>query len=277
MLRALLRGHMRFARLDNGAEVDAWVLQDSERQTYRGRISCPDPDCGARLHWRKRSRDGKAPTFCGNHFDGCDYKTESKERIAQRELEEVEAVINSCEEMKIRLDAPSRNRLKAEQTPGSVGVPGKVHVHGRNDRIARAGSTGLRPLLRRLITAPTFREDRMPLVLSDGTRTTVVDGCQHVDDFEISSATCIAWGKVKTARSGWINSGYRHEKLPSVRVWKNAIPDILGFAGVQEVSDLVGWYFLVEGKIRTTSAGTPYVSLRDPKRIAFCRPYEEWN
>lgn len=268
---------MRFARLDIGGEVDAWALQESQRQTYRGRISCPDPDCRAPLYWRKRSRDGKAPTFHGNHSNGCDYKTESAEWKAERELEEVEAVINSCEEMKIRLDAPNKNNLKTEQTSGSAGIPGKVHFHGRNDRRAKVGSTGLRPLLRKLITTPTFREDRMPLVLSDGTRTTVVHGCQHVDDFEIYSATCIAWGKVKTARSGWINAGYRHEKLPSVRVGKDAIPDVLGSAGVQELSDLVGWYFLVEGKFGTTSAGSPYVSLRDPKRIAFCRPYEEWN
>lgn len=261
---------MRFARLDCDGDVDAWMLQESERQIYRGRISCPDLDCGAQLHWRKRSSDGKAPTFYGNHLDGCDYKTESEERIAQRELEEVEAVINSCEEMKIRLHAPSRNGLKTEETPGAAaGTPGKVHLHGRNDRMARTGSTGLRSLLRKLITAPTFRKDRMPLVLSDGTRTTVVDGCQHVDDFEISSATCIAWGKVKTAKSGWINSGYRNEKLPSVRVWMDAMPDVLESAGVQDISDLVGWYFLVEGKFGTTSAGTPYVSLRDPKRITF--------
>lgn len=260
---------MRWAKLDGVADIDAWVIREPDRQTYRGRVSCPDPACGVGLNWRKRSKDGKAPTFYGNHLDGCKFKTESEEQVAERELEEVDAVINTCEEMKIRLDTPSRQRPKTKDEPGSGGSPGKTHQHNGNDRSTRAGSTGLRPLLRKLINSPTFREDRMPLVLSDGTRTTVADGCHHVNDFELSGETCIVWGKIKTTKADWINAGFRHEKLPSVRVWKDAAPDALESAGVQDIDDLIGWYFLVEGKFGETSAGSPYVSLQDAKRIAF--------
>lgn len=263
---------MRFASLDNDGAVDAWALQEAERQTYRGRISCPDSLCGAPLHWRKRSRDGKAPTFYGNHVDGCDYKVEPEERIAQRELEDVEAIINTCEEMRVRLDNPSRNKPRTAETPGSFGDPGKAHVSGRNNRVSRVGSTGLRPLLRKLISTPAFQRDPMPLILSDGTRTTVAAGCQRVDDFELSSSTCIAWGQVKTANSEWINSGYRNEKLPAVRLTKEAMPHVLESAGVRETRDLTGWYFLVEGFFRRTSKNTPYVTLRDPKKITFLPP-----
>ncbi|RXW31460.1 hypothetical protein C1706_11290 [Propioniciclava flava] len=77
------------------------------------------------------------------------------------------------------------------------------------------------------------------------------------------------WGKIKTTKADWINAGFRHEKLPSVRVWKDAAPDALESAGVQDIDDLIGWYFLVEGKFGETSAGSPYVSLQDAKRIVF--------
>lgn len=260
---------MRWARLDGAADIDAWKIRESERQTYRGRISCPDPICGAGLNWRKRSKDGKAPTFYGNHLDGCNYKTESEEQIAERELEEVDAVINTCDQMKIRLDTSSRQQPKTKEGSDRVGSPGKMHQYGVNDRVTRAGSVGLRSLLRKLINSPAFREDRMPLVLSDGTRTTIVQGCQYADDFELSAATCIVWGKIKTTKLDWINSGYRDEKLPSVRVWEDALPIALESAGVQETGDLVGWYFLVEGKFGETSTGGPYVSLQDAKQIAF--------
>lgn len=260
---------MRWARLDGSADIDAWEIHESDRHLYRGRITCPDAVCRVGLHWRKRSKDGKVPTFYGNHLDGCGYKTESDEQIAERELEEVDAVINTCEEMQIRLEPPNGGRTKTKDTPGAIGGTGITHQHRGNDRNVRAGSTGLRPLLRKLISSPEFRVDRMPLTLSDGTRTTIAEGCQHVDGYQPTDATCIVWGKIKTTKADWINSGYRDEKLPAVRMWKDVISNILEAAGVQSVGDLVGWYVLVEGQFGETSAGGPYVSLRDANRIAF--------
>lgn len=260
---------MRWARLDGTADIDAWEIHESDRHLYRGRITCPDAVCRVGLHWRKRSKDGKAPTFYGNHLDGCEYKTESDEQIAERELEEVNAVINTCEEMQIRLEPPNGGRTNTKDTPGAIGGTGVTHQHRGNDRTTRAGSTGLRPLLRKLISSPEFRIDQMPLTLSDDTRTTIAEGCQHVDGYQPTDATCIVWGKIKTTKNDWINSGYRDEKLPAVRMWKVAVPNILEAAGVQSVGDLVGWYFLIEGQFGETSAGGPYVSLREANRIAF--------
>ncbi|PPF34951.1 hypothetical protein C5E05_13975 [Pseudoclavibacter sp. AY1H1] len=133
----------------------------------------------------------------------------------------------------------------------------------------QAGSTGLRPLLRKLISSPEFCVDRRPLTLSDGTRTTIAEGCQYVEVYHPTDATSIVWGKIKTTKADWINSGFRDEKLSAVRMRKDAIPNILKAADVQSVGDLVGWYFLVEGQFGETSAGGPYASLRDANRIAF--------
>lgn len=116
---------MRWARLDGTADIGAWEIHESNCHLYQGRITCPDAVCQVGHRWRKRSTDGKTPTFYGNHLDGCDYKTESDEQIAERELEEVHAVINTCEEMQIRLEPPNCGRTKTIDTPGAIGGTGK--------------------------------------------------------------------------------------------------------------------------------------------------------
>ncbi|WP_448233158.1 hypothetical protein [Microbacterium lacticum] len=265
---------MRWARLDGTADIDAWEILESNRHRYRGRITCPETVCGKNLHWRKRSSDGRAATFYGEHADGCDYKTTSDEQVVERELEEVDAVINTCAEMQIRLDPAGGSRATSQHSPGAPGARGRTHVHRGNDRTVRAGSTGLRPLLRKLISSPEFRADRMPLTLSDGTRTTIADGCVHAAQYVFSPGTRIVWGTIARASGNWLNAGDPHEALPAVRVSKEALPKVLEHAGVQELADLQGWHFLVEGTFTLTQGNlpTPYVSLSAPNRIVFLPP-----
>lgn len=262
---------MLSAVLDGTDSIDATTIRESERQLYQGRITCPDQSCKVPLLWRKRSRDGKSPTFYGNHADECDYKIETDEQIAAREIEEVNAIVNTSEELKIRLDAPGERRHNTRVIEGDTSARSRRHIsHGR-DEVKRTGSTGLRPLLRKLIADPGFRNSPMRLTLSDGTRTTIVAGCSHVESYQARDSTRIVWGKVKTTNvmTGWINAGYRDEKLPAVLVRKEVLPTVLAVASVPSLGDLGGWYFLVEERFGVTTVGTPYVSLQDAARIAF--------
>ncbi len=93
----------------------------------------------------------------------------------------------------------------------------------------------------------------------------------HSHSFRQVEETRIVWGAVVAAGGGWINSGPRGDKTPAVRFGEGVVSQVLESVGVQELGDLVGLHFLVEGKFKPTSKGTPYVTLKDPRRITFLR------
>lgn len=101
---------MLSAVLDGAESIDATTIREYERHLYQGRITCSDPSCKLPLRWRKRSRDGKSPKLYGNHADKCDYKIDIDEQIATREIEEVNAILNTSEELKIRLNPLGERR-----------------------------------------------------------------------------------------------------------------------------------------------------------------------
>lgn len=109
----------------------------------------------------------------------------------------------------------------------------------------------------------------MPLVLSDGTRTSVKDGCIEARNYQLTNQTRIVWGKIKSVSGSWLNSGFKSQKMPAVLLRKGVESEAVERAGAQRLTDLSGWYFIVEGQFELTSQDGPYVSLRDVSRIAF--------
>lgn len=261
---------MRWALFDDTRQIDATELHEQDREHYRGRLSCLDQVCAAPMHWRKRSKDGKAATFFGHHATGCEYGSKSDEQIElQRAVEEFTAIANTADALVIRLDSLPQNQPVTEDTPGTTGTPGRTHRHQGADRQRHAGSVGYRPLLGKLITDPDFRRSRRALTLSDRIRTTIADGCVHVDDFTLRSTTMILWGQVGNVRGNFLNTGYMGEMKPAVLLHKEAASAVKDALNLTELSELNGRHFLVEGRFQQSSNGGFYVSLGNAQKIAF--------
>lgn len=266
---------MRWALFDGTQQLDATELHEQDREHYRGRLSCLDQLCAAPMHWRKRSKDGKAATFFGHHATGCAYGSKSDEQIElQRAVEEFTAIANTADALVIRLDPLPQNRPVTEDTPSATGTPGRTHRHQGANRQRHAGSVGYGSLLGKLITDPDFRRSRRALTLSDRTRTTIADGCVHVDDFTIRSTTMILWGQVHHAQRHFLDTGYVNEKKPAVRLRKEVLAELLRVKKLSGISDFSGWYFIVEGRFQESSTGGPYVSLDNAQKIAFLPPQD---
>ncbi|TDU18042.1 hypothetical protein EDF61_1237 [Arthrobacter sp. JUb115] len=264
---------MRWALFDGTQQIDATELREQDRGDYRDHLSCLDQECAAPMHWRKRSKDGKAATFFGHHATGCEYGSKIEEQSElQRAVEEFNAIANTADELVIRLDPLPQNRPVTDNTPGATGTPGRAHRHQGADRQRRAGSVGYGPLLGKLITDPDFRRSRRALTLSDRTRTTIADGCVHVDEFTLRSTTMILWGQVHHAQGYFLDTGYTSEKKPAVRLRKEVLAELLQAKKLSGISDFSGWYFIVEGRFQESSTGGPYVSLDNAQKIAFLPP-----
>ncbi|MGP5700706.1 hypothetical protein ACTXPA_17535 [Glutamicibacter arilaitensis] len=264
---------MRWALFDGTQQIDATELREQDREDYRGRLSCLDQECSALMHWRNRSKDGKAATFFGRHAGGCEYGSKSDEQIElQRAVEEFNAIANTADALVIRLDSLPQNRPVTDEVPDATGTPGRTYRHQGADRQRGTGSVGYRPLLGKLVTDPDFRHNRRALTLSDRTRTTIADGCVHVDGFTLRDTTMILWGQVGNVRGNFLNTGYMGEKKPAVLLHKEAASAVKDSLNLTELSELNGWHFLVEGRFQESSNGGPYVSLDSARRIAFLPP-----
>ncbi|WP_418909032.1 hypothetical protein [Glutamicibacter endophyticus] len=269
---------MRWALFDGTQLLDATELHEQDREYYRGRLSCLDQVCGVQMHWRKRSKDGKSATFFGHHTEGCEYSSKSDEQIElQRAVEEFKAIANTADELVIRVDPLPQNRAVTDEIPDASRTPGRTHQHQGADKQRRAGSVGYGPLLGMLITDPNFRQSRRALTLSDKTRTTIADGCVYVDDFTLRGTTMILWGQIGNVRGNFLNTGYAGEKKPSVLLYKEAASVVKDSLNLEELHELSGWYFLVEGRFQESSNGGPYVSLDSARKIAFLPPQNSAN
>lgn len=269
---------MRWALFDGTQQLDATELREQDREHYRDRLSCLDQECAAPMHWRKRSKDGKAATFAGHHTERCEYGSKSDEQIElQRAVEEFNAIANTAHALVIRLDPLPQNRTATEETPDTTGTPGRTHQHQGADRQRRAGSVGYGPLLGMLIADPEFRRSRRALTLSDRTRTTIADGCIHVDDFTLRSTTMILWGQVHHARGNFLDTGYMNEKKPAVRLPKDVLAELLKTKNLSGISDFTGWHFIIEGRFQENIKGAPYMSLDNAQKIAFLLPQNPAN
>ncbi|TDU22617.1 hypothetical protein EDF61_109147 [Arthrobacter sp. JUb115] len=225
------------------------------------------------MRWHIRSKSGGSAYFWGRHSDHCRFRLKSDEQIElQRAVEEFNAIANTADELVIRLDPLPQNRPVTDNTPGATGSPGRTHRHQGADRQRRAGSVGYGPLLGMLIDDPDFRHSRRALTLSDRTRTTIADGCVHVDEFTLRSTTMILWGQVHHARGYFLDTGYVNEKKPAVRLHKEVLAELLQAKNLESISDFSGWYFIVEGHFQENVQGAPYMSLDNAQKIAFLPP-----
>lgn len=270
---------MQTARVDGHNEISAVTFarySPEERASYRGRLSCPDRRCGAVVHFRSQSVDGRPALFYSNdHVATCAEKApETKRTVLEAEKREDEALWNDAAELVLRLDSASLSRTSTtDSDEATVVQQGRRHDPRRGNRHMHASSIGLRPLLRRLRDDPTFRTSTMPLTLSDGTQSTVREACTHVSDYVQSDGRRIVWGSIARASDGWIDSGLWDEKLPAVRIPEAHIREVIDRAHVDTFADLApgdrnSFDFIVEGIFGETKNDTPWVRTESPSHLA---------
>lgn len=274
---------MQTARVDGQAEISAATLarcSPAERATYRGCLTCPDQSCGATVHFRSQSVNGRPALFYSrDHVETCAEKSpDTKSAVFEAERREDEAIWNDASELVLRLDNSVPGRIAIVDADDPTGAwRGLRHDPRHGNRQAHASSIGLRPLLRRLRDDPAFRTSTMPLTLSDGTQSTVRDACAHVSDYvPTSGRRRIVWGAIVRAPYGWINSGLRHENLPAVRIPDTHIGEMLERAHVEQFTDLnpspeYSFGFIVEGRFGETENGTPWVTIESTNHLALLR------
>lgn len=271
---------MQTARVDGQGEISAATLarhSPEERANYRGRLSCPDRTCGAVVHFRSQSVNGRPALFYShNHVATCAEKSpETTHTILEAESGADEAIWNDANELVLRLDSASSSRTSTiDSDEATVVQQGRRHDPRRGNRHTHASSIGLRPLLRRLRDDPTFRTSTMPLTLSDGTQSTVRQACTHVSNYVHSDRRRIIWGSIARASHGWIDSGLWGEKLPAVRIPKAHIGEVIDRAHVETFADLAqdgrnSFDFIVEGIFgETENDNTPWVTIESPSHLA---------
>ncbi|QIK82328.1 hypothetical protein [Sanguibacter sp. HDW7] len=185
--------------------------------------------------------------------------------------------MNSNEELQIRLQPAGDHRENAHAVEAPDAQGSQSHVLHNAQRTRRVGTTGLRPLLRKLLADPHFRESRMPLTLSEGTLTTVAEGCLHSGTATGSEFYRIVWGTIVRARTdilsnGWFDSGRSIKHLPAVCAMGEARPTLCSVAGVESFAELVGWHFIVEAEFRRSGMGNPTAWINEPAQIALVPP-----
>lgn len=270
---------MQTALVDGASEISAARLarcSNEERASYRGRLSCPDRKCGALVHFRSRSVDGRPAHFYSYcHIPTCSEKSpEAKRTFLEVDRVEDEAIWNDASELVLRLDRTYMGRIS---TIESGEVPrawqGRTHDPRRGVRHSHASSIGLRPLLRRLRDDRAFKGSNMSLTLSDGTQGTVAQLCTYAPSYIHSGQRRIVWGPITRATEGWINSGLYGQDLPAVRIPDRYRADVLSHAYAENVAHLnqkggSSFDFIVEGIFRETKDGTPYVTIEGPSHLA---------
>ena len=272
---------MLTARVDGEHEIPASEFakrSPGQRLQYRGRLTCPDRACDAPAHFRSRGSDGKPALFYSNeHTSNCSEKSpESNRPVSDIEREEDEAIWNDATELAVRLDELPSGRARPEDEDKGDVTKGRRrrHVSEAGERETHVSSIGLRPLLRRLRDDRQFRISTMPIALSDGTQSIVADACTHASQYVSRGRRQIVWGTVVRAHEGWINSGYRAQRMPAVRVPDTVLQEVLTRAHLTTFSDLApqdgdSYDFIVEGLFRTSTSGAPYVTVESAKHLAF--------
>lgn len=272
---------MHTARVDGGDEIKASAVAKfsvAQRHEHAGRLTCPNLACQAPAHFRSKSSDGKPALFYSNeHIPNCPEKSpESNRPVSEVEREEDEAVWNDATELALRLDdTPSGTAPHGADDPQAITNDRcRRHLSEAGERKTHVSSIGLRPLLRRLRDDGQFRTSTMPITLSDGKQNIVAEACTHASQYVQTGRRQIIWGTVVRAPEGWINSGYRAQSMPAVRIPDAVLQEVLDRAHVTHFSDFnpqneSSYDFIAEGVFRNSANDAPYTTVESARHLAF--------
>lgn len=273
---------MQTARIDQGAEIEARAfarLTEDERDAYKGRLSCPNRDCGAPSHFRRRSKDGKPDLFFSTrHVPGCLHRTSSDETVTiEGDPVETAAVWNDATDLVLRFSDTHdlRPQVEIDEVPGA---PARGHRHSveHGELKTSTSSTSLRPLLRRLRDEPNFRSSSRCVNIGHGVTGPISSLCVEAQALEVGKGRrLVVWGPVFSARGEWIDCAPRSEHGFGVRVAKKMHDDLAtrnALASWDELRARSSEYtFIVVGELRETTNGAPYITAEGPQHVGILR------
>lgn len=258
-------------------DIDAVAFEQldaASREALKPQLRCGT--CARPAFFVRRSRDGRAAHFSAQHEDGCGAASARDEEPPEcGDLDEVPAISNSGDELRLRRD-PARARSglldAGANGEGSVGRAGKTHRAERGETETHARSIGMSMLLQRLRTEPALSRSETVLVLHDGTRATIAETCSPASTFVLQEGrTQILWGLITAAsmsgRNLWINTGDPGSKRPALLIRAPHIDEVLAAAGVTELAQLRGRWFIAEGQFKLTVNAAPYCTLEEPDAL----------
>lgn len=275
-------GTKHSARIDHGATIEARTFAafpDVQRAAYQGRLSCPERACGAAAHFRRRSKDGKPDLFFSrDHVRGCSHRSSSVEPpVLDGDPLDVAAVWNDATDLVLRLDDGVERRAShgIDDVAGAP-VRGRRHSTAQGERRSSTSRTKLRPLLRRLLDEPNFRESGRAIDIGGGVRGALSPLCVEADGLDAQPGRrLVVWGPVRLAREVWLDCAPRDDLGFSVRIPRAAHSDVIKDFDLSELSELAApgarFSFIVVGVLEENRRGALYVNVKDTNHVAVLR------
>lgn len=154
---------------------------------------------------------------------------------------------------------------------------GQTHISGRGEQRTHARCIGLAMLLLRLRIEPELSRSDRVLVFHNGSRTTIAGACSLASrSRHLDGKQQILWGIVTEAsmsgRNLWLNTGERTSDRRAVLVRARHVDEVLVAAGTTELAKLRDRWFIVEGTLKLTVNGAPYIAVDEAAALHIAQP-----